>query len=54
MRFVKPLTVLGLSFLLAGCWESKTDFYASVATATPLRRCLTLSVLFRQDNRRRD
>jgi hypothetical protein len=32
---MRHLAVLAMSVLLAGCWQSKTDFYANVPTATP-------------------
>ena len=32
---MRRLAVLAVSVLLAGCWQSKVDFYANVPTATP-------------------
>lgn len=32
---MRRLAVLAVSVLLAGCWQSKTDFYANVPTVTP-------------------
>lgn len=34
---MKTVMTLAATLLLAGCWQSDTDFYSSTPTATPLR-----------------